>query len=285
MDSILQVTNLTKQFDTFTLSNINLTVPKGSIVGFIGENGAGKTTTIKSIIGAIHKDQGEVFMFGKRFDKQEKDIMQDIAVIMEGSFFYDDFTPQDISKVLQNIYHKWDNEVYESYLAQFKLPANKKIKEFSKGMRMKLSISIALSYDAKLFILDEPTSGLDPIVRNEILDIFLDLIQDEERAILLSSHITSDLEKIADYITFIHEGKIIFSKTKDELIYEYGVLKCSAAEFEQIDHEDIIGYQKSQFHVEALVPNKQLAKQKYSHILIDPASIEDIMLFYVRGAK
>ena len=183
MDSILQVKQLSKKYDTFSLKNVNLDVPKGSIVGFIGENGAGKTTTIKAIIGAIHKDQGEILMFGKSLEKGAKELKQDIAVVMEGSFFHEELTPLHIAKVLKSMYHRWSDTVFKDYLTKFKLPATKKVKDFSKGMRMKLSISIALSYDAKLLILDEPTSGLDPIVRNEILDIFLDFIQDEERYI------------------------------------------------------------------------------------------------------
>lgn len=285
MDSILQVKQLSKKYDTFSLKNVNLDVPKGSIVGFIGENGAGKTTTIKAIIGAIHKDQGEILMFGKSLEKGAKELKQDIAVVMEGSFFHEELTPLHIAKVLKSMYHRWSDTVFKDYLTKFKLPATKKVKDFSKGMRMKLSISIALSYDAKLLILDEPTSGLDPIVRNEILDIFLDFIQDEERSILLSSHITTDLEKIADYITFIHDGVIQFSESKDDLIYNYGVLKCGVAEFDSIDSSVIVGYRKSQFNVEALVNNKHLAKEKYPNVLIDPATIEDIMLYYVRGDK
>lgn len=283
MDSILEVRNLTKHYNTFSLKNINLTVPKGSIVGFIGENGAGKTTTIKAIIGAIKKDRGEVLIFDKPFNHQEKEIKQHMALVMEGSFFHEELTPKQIAKVLRGLYRNWSDSTFEGYLKKFKVPFDKKVKEFSKGMRMKLSISIALSYDVKLLILDEPTSGLDPVVRSEILTIFQEFIEDEERAILMSTHITTDLEKIADYITFIHEGEILLSKSKDELIYEYGVLKCSLEDFKKIDQSDMVGFRKSPFHVEALVPNKQLIKDKYPNMVVDPATIEEIMLYYVGG--
>lgn len=283
MDNLLEVRGLCKNYNTFSLKNIDLEVPKGSIVGFIGENGAGKTTTIKAIIGAIRREQGDIQILGQPVNHQFEKVKQDIAVVMEGSFFYEDFNAQQIEKVLKGFYHKWDSEKFAHYLQKFKLPRDKKIKEFSKGMRMKLSLSIGLSYDAKLLILDEPTSGLDPIARNEILDEFLTFIQDEERGILLSSHITSDLEKIADYITFIHEGEIVLSEMKDDLIYNYAVLKCGASEFERLDTADFIGFRKGEFQVEALVKDKVEIRQKYPNYVMDPVTIEDIMLFYVKG--
>ena len=285
MENLLEVRGLCKNYNTFSLENIDIQVPKGSIVGFIGENGAGKTTTIKAIIGAIHREQGDIQILGQSVDHQFEKMKQDIAVVMEGSFFYEDFTAHQIEKVLKGFYRKWDSEKFAHYLQKFKLPRDIKIKEFSKGMRMKLSLSIGLSYDAKLLILDEPTSGLDSIVRNEILDEFLTFIQDEERGILLSSHITSDLEKIADYITFIHEGKIVFTEMKDDLIYNYAVLKCGASEFERLDAADFVGYRKGTFQVEALVKDKAAIRQKYPDLVIDPVTIDDIMLFYVKGNR
>ena len=208
-----------------------------------------------------------------------------MALVMEGSFFHDELTPKQIAKVLRGLYRKWNDSTFEGYLKRFKVPFDKKVKEFSKGMRMKLSLSIALSYDVKLLILDEPTSGLDPVVRSEILTIFQEFIEDEERSILMSTHITTDLEKIADYITFIHEGEIVWSKSKDELIYKYGVLKCGLEDFKRIDQSELVGFRKNQFNVEALVANKQFIKDKYPDLLVDPATIEEIMLYYVGGEK
>lgn len=283
MEHLLEVKDLCKNYNTFSLKHVNLTVPKGSVVGFIGENGAGKTTTIKAIIGAIHREQGDIRLFGQSIDTKSAKLKQDIAVVMEGSFFYDDFTPKQISRVLSGVYSNWNQSMFDAYLEKFKLPATKKIKEFSKGMRMKLSLIIAFSHDAKLLILDEPTSGLDPIARNEILEEFLTFLQDENHGILISSHITTDLEKIADYITFIHDGEIVFTEEKDNLIYNYGLLKCGASEFNQLDVTDLVGYRKGQFQIEALVKNKAQMKKKYPNFLIDAVSIEEIMLFHVRG--
>lgn len=283
MEHLLEVKDLCKTYQTFSLKHVHVTVPKGSIVGFIGENGAGKTTTIKAIIGAIKREQGDIRLFEQSIDNQSEKLKQDIGVVMEGSFFYDDFTPKQIARVLSGVYIHWDQAKFDAYLEKFKLPATKPIKEFSKGMRMKLSLIIALSHDAKLLILDEPTSGLDPIVRNEILEEFLAFIQDENHGILLSSHITTDLEKIADYITFIHNGEIVFTEEKDALIYNYGLLKCGASEFDQLDVTDFVGYRKGQFQIEALVKNKAQMQKKYPNFFIDAVSIEEIMLFYVRG--
>ncbi|WP_274307201.1 ABC transporter ATP-binding protein [Solibacillus daqui] len=285
MDAILEVKNLSKHYNSFSLNKVNLTIPKGSIVGLIGENGAGKTTTIKAIIGAIQKDGGEIKLFGRPFHTTNKEVMQQIAIVMEGSSFHEELSPRQMVKVLKGLYKKWNDATFNSYLRQFNVPATKKLKEFSKGMRMKLSIAIALSYDAKLLILDEPTSGLDPVVRNEILNIFQDFIIDEERAILLSSHITADLEKIADYITFIHNGEVILNDMKDDLIYNYGVVKCSEQQFNSLDLTHIIGYEKGQFAVQALVNNKQAVQHMYPELVIDAPTIDDIMLYYVRGDK
>lgn len=285
MNAILELKNVTKHYNTFSLNNVNLTIPKGSIVGLIGENGAGKTTTIKAIIGAIHRDAGEVTLFGQPFDAANKDVMQQIAIVMEGSFFHEELSPKQMAQVLKGLYKKWNQATFERYLQQFNLPITKKLKEFSKGMRMKLSIAIALSYEAKLLILDEPTSGLDPVVRNEILNIFQDFIVDEERSILFSSHITTDLEKIADYIAFMHNGRVILHETKDDLIYKYGLVKCSEQQFEQLDQTHVIGFEKGAFSVQALVNDKQAMQQAYPELTIDAPTIEDIMLYYVRGEK
>lgn len=285
MEDLLVVNDLCKTYNTFSLNNINLRVPSGSIVGFIGENGAGKTTTIKAIIGAIRREHGTIHVLGQILEDNSKKVKQDVGVVIEGSFFCDDFTPIQISRVLSGLYIDWNQEKYEFYCQKYKLPLDKKVKEFSKGMRMKLSLTIALSHNAKLLILDEPTSGLDPIARNEILDEFLEFIQDEKRGILFSSHITTDLEKIADYITFIHDGSIVFTEEKDTLIYNYGLLKCGVSQFEQLDLEDFVGYQKGQFQVEALVKDRVRMEQKYPLFTIDSVSIEEIMLFHVRGMK
>ena len=234
----LELSNVSKQYKDFTLDNISFKVPQGSIVGLIGENGAGKSTTINAVLGLISKDSGTITMLGKTdIDAVCK---ENIGVVFDGNNYPDMLTPKQLGKVFENIYSSWNKEKYEQLLKKFNLPLNKKIKKFSKGMKMKYAISVAFSHNSKLLILDEATSGLDPIMRDEILDMFLDFIQDEENSILVSSHITSDLEKVADYIVFIHNGKIVFSKPKDELLENYGIIKCGASVFDEIDKDKIM---------------------------------------------
>lgn len=285
MENAIEVKGLTKKRDTFFLNNVNLTVPKGYIVGLIGENGAGKSTTIKAILNLIHKDSGTIKIFGQDYQQHEKEIKQQIGVVFDDCHFPKQLTAKDLNLILKNIYSNWDTNLYHDYLNQFKLPLNKPIKDLSRGMKMKLSLATALSHRPKLLILDEPTSGLDPIVRNEILDIFLDFIQDEEHSVLISSHITSDLEKIADYITFIHEGEIVFSDSKDHLLYDYGLIKCQERDFRSIDPDDIVKYKKNSYHYEVLIKNKRQLENKYKSLTMDSVSIEDLMLLHIGGRK
>jgi len=279
LNNILEVKNLSKKYDGFALSDVNITLPKGCIMGFIGENGAGKSTTIKLILNLIHRDSGEVSVLGLDNITDNLQIKEDLGVVFDESNFPDTMNAADVNIVMRNIYKKWDEPFFHSYLDRFSLPLKKTIKEYSRGMKMKLSIAAALSHHAKLLILDEATSGLDPIVRDEILDVFMEFIQDEEHSVFLSSHITSDLEKIADYITFIHKGKIVFSEPKDTLLYDYGILKCSAADYEDINKDYVFGSRKNQFGVEALVQRAKLN----TLCTIDSASLEDIMLFRIKG--
>lgn len=285
MEHAINVKGLTKNYPNFSINNINLVVPKGYIVGLIGENGAGKSTTIKSILNLINKDSGSIEVFGLDHSKYELEIKQRIGIVFDESHFPDQLKAKDINTMMKNIYQNWDTPLFNQYLKQFKLPENQIIKEFSRGMKMKLSLATALAHHPKLLILDEPTSGLDPIVRNEILDIFLDFIQDEEHSILISSHITSDLEKIADYITFIHEGNIIFSESKDALLNDYVIIKCREQELTQIDLIDIIHSKKTGQIYEILVKDKQKMEIKYRNLIMDQPSIEDLMLIYIGGMK
>ncbi len=285
MEPILKVENLSKKYDGFALKNISFNLPKGSIMGLVGENGAGKTTTIKLILNLVKKDGGNINIFNLDNIEDEQKIKENIGVVFDNSYFHDNLMPKDISKIMNNIYSNWEDDIFLDYLRIFKLPKDKEVKEFSKGMKMKLSIAVALSHNPQLLILDEPTSGLDPIVRSEILDIFLDYIQDEEKSILFSTHITSDLDKIADYITFIHDGEIILSESKEELISNYGIIKCGKNDFQRIAKEDIIGYRKNQFSYEVLLKDKSKNSIKYKDFIIDSANLEDIMLFYIRSEK
>lgn len=285
MENILEIKNLCKKYSGFELKNININLPKGMIMGLIGENGAGKTTTIKSILNILNNYTGQIKIFDLDNKQNDKQIKEDIAVVLDDSFLSEYLTPKDINKIMKNIYKNWDENLYFKYIEEFDLPKDKISKEYSSGMKMKLKIATALSHKPKLLILDEPTSGLDPVARNEILDIFKDFIQDKEHGILLSSHITSDLEYLADYITFISEGEIIFTKTRDELLKNYGIAKCSKEEFENIDKKDYIKYKQNRYEYEILVENKEVFKKKYGVSIIDKPTIEEIMLIYIKGVK
>lgn len=285
MENILEVKNLGKKYEGFELKNINLELPKGMIMGLIGENGAGKSTTIKAILNLINTSKGEIKIFGLDNKTEETKIKEDIGVVLDDSFLSEYLNPNDINKIMKNIYKKWDEKLYFKYIEDFKLPKNKIAKEYSSGMKMKLKIAVALSHHPQLLILDEPTSGLDPVARNEILDIFQDFIQEEDKAILVSSHITSDLEHVADYITFIHDGEIMLTKTRDELLENFGIVKCTADEFKKLDKKDFAKYKKNRYEYQVLVENKFEFKKKYDVQIIDKPSIEDIMLLYIKGEK
>ncbi len=282
-DNALIVNSLTKKYHDFVLDGVSFSVPLGTIVGLIGENGAGKSTTINAILGLIKKDSGTISIMGKQNQEIDNAVRNQIGVVFDGSNFPEGLSPKKLNNVFKNIYSTWDENGYFTLLKKLTLPAEKKVKEFSKGMKMKLSIAVALSHQSKLLILDEATSGLDPVARDDILDMFLDFVQDESNSILVSSHITSDLEKVADYIVFIHNGKVVFSKSKDELRYKYGIIKCGAAQFEAIDKPDIITYRKQDYEWQVLVNDKDSAKKKYPKAVIDPATIDEIMLLYVKG--
>lgn len=285
MENILEVNNLCKNYPSFQLKNVSFTVPSGSIVGFIGENGAGKTTTIKLILNEIRRDAGSVKIFGMDNIKDECKIKEQIGVVFDESYFHSEFKADDIAKILKRIYKSWDDALYDDYLRRFRIPKDKIIKEYSKGMKMKLSIASALAHRPRLLILDEATSGLDPIVRSEILDIFLDFIQDESHAILFSSHITGDLEKVADYITFIHEGNVVFERSKDDLIYLCGIVKCGEADFKKLDKTELVRWRKNECGYEAVVENREEFKRKHPGLVVDTAAIDEIMLLYVKGEK
>ena len=284
-ENAIEIKGLTKKYDGFTLDDITFDVPKGSVMGFIGQNGAGKTTTIKAIFNIISRDAGTIKVLGLDNIENEYEIKEDVAAVFDELPFHEDFNAKQISIVLSSVFKNWDNEKFKELLTRFALPEKKKIKQFSKGMKMKLQIATALSHDAKILIMDEATTGLDPVVRNEILDIFREYLQDGERSILMSSHITSDLEKIADCVTFIDKGKILLSGYKDDILDTHGLLKCSKADYENIDKEDIISARITDFGVDAMVSDKEMCNKKYSGAVIDKTTLEEIMLFYVNRDK
>lgn len=285
MNAILELKNVCKNFDDFQLKDISLQVPKGTIVGLIGENGAGKSTIINIIEGLVKEDSGEIYVFNKNMREHEKELKQDIGIIYDACHYNEKFKVKDVGKMMSLAYNNWDQELYLQYVERFSLPMKKPLNKFSKGMKMKLCFAAELAHCPKLLILDEATSGLDPIVRDEILEILQEFIMDEEHGILISSHITSDLDKIADYITFIHNGEILLTKTYDEIHNDYGLIRCGQKIFDALSKDEMIAYKKEDFEYKVLVENRHDFEKVYQDLIIDKATIEDIMLMYVRGVR
>ncbi len=283
MTNAIEIRGLRKSFGDFALKNIDLTLPGGAILGLIGENGAGKTTTIKCILNLIRRDGGEIAIFGR--DCREDAAREEVGVVLDECFFHDNLRPRDLNAILAPVYRSWDVGTFRRYLDKFQLPEKKTVKEFSRGMKMKLSLAAALAHAPRLLILDEATSGLDPVVRDEILDEFLAFISDEDHAILVSSHITSDLEKVADYIAYLHQGEAVLSGPRDEILDSYGRVGCTAGQLEEIEPGLLLRVRRGPYGCEALVSNRQLVKQKYPELTVDPASLEDIMLFVGKGER
>lgn len=284
MKNAIEIKNLTKKYDSkFELGPINLNIPSGCIIGLIGENGAGKTTLIKSLLSIIKPNEGTINIFEKDINEHESSIKENIGVVLDDMFFPEILNAKDLNIIMKDLYKNWDSDLYNKYLEDFKLPNDKKIKEMSKGMRKKLEIAVALSHKPKLLILDEPTSGLDPIVRSEVLDIFLKFIEDDEHTILLSTHITSDLEHIADEIIFIDNGKLLLQENRDELLDNYGILKCNIEDFSKIDKKDIIRFKKNKYNYEILISNKNKLSKKYKDYIIDKITLEDLMVLMIKG--
>ena len=283
MKNCIEIKGLCKSYGDFSLNNIDLTLPGGSFLGLIGENGAGKTTTIKCILNLIRRDAGEITVLGHDNIREERMAKQDIGLVLDECFFHDTLRPRDVEKILAPAYKNWDSDLFRSYLDKFGLPEKKLIKEFSRGMKMKLSLSAALAHHPKLLILDEATAGLDPVIRDEILDEFLGFISDEDHAILMSSHITSDLEKVADYIAYIHQGEVVLSDAKDAILDSYGRVGCTAAQLEAIAPDDVLRVRKGSFGCEALVKDRAAFARKYPMLLVERTTLEDIMLFVGKG--
>ncbi len=284
MEKILEIKDISKKYNDFALDNVSFNLDRGYVMGFIGPNGAGKSTTIKLIMNLIRKDSGYIKVFGLDSAKDEKEIKERIGFVYDNSYFYEELTCESMKKIIAPFYKRWDEKLYKKYMDEFSLPRDKKIKELSKGMRMKYSIILALSHNAELIIMDEPTSGLDPVVRAEILDIFRDIIQDENKSLIFSSHITMDLEKIADYITFINNGKIVFSEEKDSIIESYGIVKGDNDLLDRDIEKEFIGVKKNKFGFEALTSNKEKTKKIFGNkVIIERPTIDDIMVYNVRG--
>lgn len=267
----------------FFLDHISFALPQGTIMGFVGENGAGKTTTIGCILNTLQRDSGKIEMLGEEMDDSSTSLRNDIGVVYDGENFPAYLTAEHLASIMRCTFKNWDDHLFQQYLQRFHLDKRQKIGKYSKGMSMKLAIAAALSHHPKLLILDEPTGGLDPVVRDEMLDIFLDFVARADHSILFSSHITSDLEKIADYITLIHQGKILLSEAKDDILYRHAILRCKENQFPMIDRQDIMAYRRRDYQIDVLVKNKQIAQHKYPEIAMDRVTIDEMLLILTKG--
>lgn len=286
MDNILEINNLQKEFKGFVLDNISFSLPRGFIMGFIGPNGAGKTTTIKLIMNLFHRNSGEIKVFGLDSVRHEKEIKERIGFVYDEIYYFELLTAGEIGFLMRRFYRSWDRAAYNHYLTKFELPAKKKIKEFSRGMKMKFSLAVALSHNAELIILDEPTSGLDPIFRQEILKLLADAMQDGNKAVLFSSHITSDLERIADYVTFINQGRIIFSENKDDVLGRYSVVQGPNTDLNPDLRARLLGLRNGAFGFEGLCRDIEAIRPHLSNqCVVEKASLDQIMVYFVHEGR
>lgn len=283
MEYILEVENLIKKYENFTLDNVSFKLEPGYIMGFIGPNGAGKSTTIKLIMNLIKKDGGEIKIFGKDYRKYEKQVKNKIGFVYDENYYYQDLTIKQMKNIVASFYSRWDNDIFNKYIDDFELNPKSKIKTLSKGMKMKFSLAVALSHNADLILMDEPTSGLDPVFRREILDILYNVIQDENKSIFFSTHITTDLEKIADYITFLNQGKVVFSKPKDDVLESYKIIKGETKLLNQQTRKNFIGLRETRVGFEGLTDDAYKIRELFGDmVLIEKATLEDIMVYTVR---
>lgn len=282
MDYAIEIDHLTKHYPDFTLNDITLHIPSGSIVGVIGENGAGKSTLIRSMLGIIHCDAQHLQYFGQNFRENEKEIKEQIAVIFDHTHFNQKFTPKFIGSLMSRTYRNWNMETYQNYLSHFHIPPTKRLEKFSRGMKMKLEFAIAFSHDARLLILDEATSGLDPIVRDDVLSMIRTFTEEEDHTVLMSSHITSDLDKIADYIAYIHEGRLVFMKSCEEIQEDHGVIHAGKDLLTALNSEDVIAYIKEPYSYSILISHRSSIQQTFPDLEIQRPSVEELMLFYAK---
>lgn len=277
MASSIKSRGLKKTYGEFDL-NVSINVYEGNIVGLIGENGAGKSTFLKLILGLIEKDEGEVEILGEKNINDNRFILENIGVVIDDNVIPENLDIVKVNNIMCKIYRQWDTEKFYKLASEFNLDRGKKIKDYSKGMKMKLSLIVALSHNPQLLVLDEPTTGLDPVAREQILDMFLDFVQDSSHSILFSSHIMDDLEKIADYIIFIKDGKVLLSENKDKIIYEWGVIRDEEKLLENIEKKYVIAYKKSSYGYDILINDKEYFREKLNDVIVDDATLNETML-------
>lgn len=282
MNNVIEVSNLRKQYNSFLLDNISFSVPCGFVGGFIGENGAGKTTTLKLILGMVMKDGGDIKLFSK--PAEDVSLKEDVGVLFEQPYYQEDWTPLDIEKAMRPFYKKWSDAAFHQYLERFSLDPKQKYKTMSRGMKMKLGMAVTLAHDAKLLLLDEPTSGLDPVGRDEMLEIFRDYMVKEDRTIFFSTHITSDLEKIADYITYIQNGRILYSGLKDDLIEKYCLIRGGIGNLPQSKRKQIFGLREHPNGFDGMIEMKDIAGFPTS-VVTETVSLDDIMVRMSKGVQ
>ena len=279
----IKLSHINKSFGDFAIRDLNLTVPSGTICGLVGENGAGKSTTIRLLMGALRPDSGTASVLGVDVSSPEfRDVKEDVGVVLDEAYFPESLNAVQVGKIMAATYRRWDQGLYDGYLKRFDLPQNKQFKDYSRGMRMKLAIAAALSHQPKLLVLDEATAGLDPIARDEVLDIFNEFTREEDHSILISSHILSDLEKLCDYIAFIHKGDLLFCEEKDQLLEEYGIFEDSRENLDCLQPEAIVAREETRYGgVRALI-RRDLAPTGFH---LEKPTVEDVVLFLVKGAK
>lgn len=286
MSKILEINNLSKSYKGFILDNISFNIDQGFIMGLIGENGAGKTTTIKLIMNLIKKDKGEIRIFEKDNVKYERQVKEKIGFVYDDCFYYENISIRDNGRMFANFYKHWNWDTFNNYLKRFGLSPKQKVKELSKGMKMKFAIALALSHGAEFLILDEPTSGLDPVMRRQILDILQGLMEDEKMGILISSHITSDLEKIADYITYIRKGRIIFSEPTIDILENFKLIKGDLSLLEKMDKSQIWGLREGKYGFEGLTSNIEKIDNKIkAQLIIEKPTLEEVMINLNKGGN
>lgn len=281
-DAAVRITGLTKVYKEFAIENLNLSIPQGYITGFVGRNGAGKTTTLKAVLNMIQFD-GKIQVLGMDNRRHEQEVKNRIGAVLSEDGFIEDIPVARLIQIIRLFYSRWRDDTFEVLAEKFGVSMDKKVSELSRGMRVKLALAVALSHEAELFLLDEPTSGLDPIIREEILDLFMELIQDEKKTVLFSTHITSDLDKVADYIVLIEQGRIVFQQPKDELLETHAVIRGGTEELAKISREFLVGWKQNQFGFEALVKKERFLQ--YRDFAPERPNIEQIMTYYVRGIE
>lgn len=277
----IEIKDLCKTYPGFSLDHVNLTLPCGCIMGLVGENGAGKSTTIRLILDMIARDNGTITLLGKDNRENIRLLKEDIGVVLDEVGIPACLNPKQVGKIMANTFRNWEQAVYDSLLEKLAVPPEKPFKDFSRGMKMKLGIAIALSHRPKLLILDEATSGLDPVVRDEVLDLFSEFTREESHAVLISSHIVSDLEKICDYIAFLHKGRLLLCEEKDALKEKYGILRCSREELSALPPEAVIGRKETAYGVEAIAARDAVP----AGLSLSPIDIEELFIFMVKGAN